>query len=152
MRADDSVLEHWAPRFDESRIMSCKRAFVCAPQGADEFKPEKPWDPPLVVDTPDACSGCDGWNPFRDEYMQAHLHHYTTRAEKDPDRRLNEAPPKEATRWGLKMGMTPYDPELKHHFEDRRLNKVRFTANFYRNGRILVLFSSEKAAMSIEIR
>ena len=30
-------------------------------------------------------------------------------------------------RWGLKMGTTAYDPELAHHFEDRRLNKYLFT-------------------------
>ena len=117
VRGDDELLEMQGRLLHEAGAMSCKRTFVRAPREHEQRLFDEHHGPDM------GNGGCDGWNPFRDEYMSSAMYNYTTRSAQ-PD-----SGDSDATRWGLKMGMSAYDPDLKHHFEDRRLNEYLFTAS-----------------------
>ena len=112
VRGDDDFLEKKGREMAEAGLVPCKRTLVVSPKTEADIARES--------SGPDLGS-YSKWNPVRDEYMSPELYDWATRCSKHGEEGEDD------TKWGLKMGMSTFDMELKHNFEDRRLNTHLFT-------------------------
>eukprot|EP01043_Picozoa_sp_COSAG02_P024441 COSAG02_NODE_1335_length_13197_cov_5.830279_2_plen_1599_part_00 len=114
VRGDDEMLARQGQVLAEAGELSWKRTLVRAPEPHEA----------QVTQERIAQMGlgrCRGWNPCRDEYLETDMYNFTTSGEA-PDKRAGST-------WGFSMGMVDYDPDVKHCFEDRRLNHHLYTTS-----------------------